>query len=245
LLYGRAPNAEEIALGLEYLRGGSPAVREGAHPAPTPSLTVGLLPRSDAWVYGQGQYDEKAKQVKSFTELKYFIEGHWRVSPMVGDPRFVSAKLTDKGGAPGRSKEAMAIRRWVAPFDGQVSITGLLEHDFENACAACDGVQAWILSSRLSQSGHWTAHLSKAETRIEKIEVKRGDTIDFIVDSRKNRDGDDFTWAVKIRRLDGGPDKLDEWNSGSDFRKPGNQPLNAWERYAQVLLSAVEFALVD
>ncbi len=233
LIYGRAPNADEIALGLAYLRGGSPTVREGARP------------RNDEWLYGQGEYDEKAKQVKSFTELNHFIEGHWRISPMAGDPRFVSAKLTDKGGAPGRSREAMAIRRWIAPFDGQVSITGRLEHDFENACAACDGAQAWIVSNRGGQLGHWTAHLSKAETKIEKLDVKRGDTIDFIVDGRKNHDGDDFNWAVKIRRIDGAPNKSDEWDSFADFRRPGDRRLGAWERYAQVLLSAVEFSLVD
>ncbi len=237
LVYGRAPKAEEIALGLEYLRNNDFNSSR--------STAVDLDRRRSAWVYGQGEYDEKAKQLKNFTELKYFIEGHWRVSPMVGDPRFVSAKLTGQGGAPGRSKETMAIRRWVAPFDGQIAITGLLEHDFENACAACDGVQAWIVSSRRGQSGQWAAHLTRAETTIEKVEVKSGDTIDFIVDSRKNRDGDDFTWAVKIRRIDAGPDERDEWNSIVDFRKPGDQPLNAWERYAQVLLSAVEFVLLD
>ncbi len=242
LVYGRAASAEEISLGLAYLRGGSPTVREGAHQATMPSLTVGLPPRSDAWNYGQGEYDEKEKRVKSFTEHKYFVEGNWRVSPMVGDPRVVTARLTDQGGSPGRSKEAAAIRRWVSPIDGRVSIAGMLEHNFENACAGCDGVQAWIASSSRGQLGHWTAHLNKSETKLESIEVKQGDKIDFIVDSRKNRDGDEFKWVLTIRRIDGA---AGEWNSIADFRRPANQPLNAWERYAQVLLSAVEFVLID
>jgi hypothetical protein len=35
------------------------------------------------------------------------------------------------------------------------------------------------------------------------------------------------------------------WDSIADFRKPGGQSLGIWEQYAQVLLSAVEFVLID
>src|SRR4029453_12267185 len=104
-----------------------------------------------------------------------------------------------------------------------------------------DGVQAWIVSSRHGEQGHWAVQLNRAETRIENLEVRTGDTIDFITDGRKNQNGDEYQWKVTIRRV--GSDE--SWDSGRDFRRPATQPLNEWEKYVQVLLSAVEFSLID
>jgi mono/diheme cytochrome c family protein len=239
-IYGRPASVEEIALGLQFIK------QNAAAPAENSKLKLqdSKLP----WLYGQGEYDEAARKVKSFTPHQYFVQGHWRISPIPGDPRYHSARLTEQGGAPGKEKQNAAIRRWVAPFDGKISISGALEHFYENACFDCDGVQAWAVSSRHGQLGHWTASISKAETKVESVEVKRGDTIDFVVDSRKNANGDEFKWPVTIRRLDAstaGGQMADSWDSVADFRRPGDKPLGAWERYAQVLLSAVEFMLID
>src|SRR5262249_23718119 len=51
LIYGRAPKREEIALGLEYLRG------SGAGDSHSEREAVGA--KNGPWVYGQGEYDEK------------------------------------------------------------------------------------------------------------------------------------------------------------------------------------------
>lgn len=240
VIYGRTPNADEIRLGLQFIN-----QQQSTSPVPISPLASPIS--NSAWRYGQGEYDEAAKRVKSFTPHEYFVEGHWRISPIPGDPRFISARLTEKGGLPGRGKENMAMRRWTVPFDGQVAISGLLEHAYENACFDCDGVQAWIVSSRAGELGRWTAMLSKAETNVAAVEVKRGDTIDFVVGAGKNANGDEFKWAVKIRRVDAPATAgaNHEWDSVKDFCRPGTQPLDAWERYAQVLLSAVEFLLID
>ncbi|MDX2030466.1 MAG: DUF1549 and DUF1553 domain-containing protein [Blastocatellia bacterium] len=229
-LYGRAPSEEELALGLRFVAG---AASEPEAAAPDD--------KSGDWQYGQGEFDEAAKKTKDFLRHEYFLGGHWRATPLISDPRLVSVRLTEQGGRPeGRSKAV--IRRWIAPFDGEVSISGVLENEYELPCGGCDGVQGTLVSSRAGVLGTWTANLSKAETRVPTLAVKKDDAIDFIVDGRKNGGSDDFKWNVTIKRTDG---SAEEWNSVRDFRRPARRPLNVWERYAQALLAAVEFVLLD
>ncbi|HMY76711.1 MAG TPA: hypothetical protein PLQ88_33135, partial [Blastocatellia bacterium] len=124
-------------------------------------------------------------------------------------------------------------------------ITGKLIHEFEQACVTCDGVEGIIVSSRQGALGNWTANLSQADTAVASLEVKRGDTIEFIAHGKKNSSGDDFKWQVTVRRLEPVANEKNEWDSVRDFYSPLAQPMNAWEKYAQALLAAVEFLLID
>jgi mono/diheme cytochrome c family protein len=233
LLYGRAPSAEELALGLQYT----------SDPANSRNETTATDEvKRGAWLYGQGEYDEKAARVKSFTPLEHFINGQWRNSPMPGDPREATASLTSKGGGLGENKTQSAIRRWVAPSDGKITINGLLEHSFDNACRKCKGAYARVVASRTGSVGHWEALFGKTPTNVATLEVQRGDTIDFVVEAGKGTAGGEFKWAVTIQRLDS---TADEWDSVRDFRQPSAGALTAWERYAQVLLAAAEFVMID
>ena len=47
---------------------------------------------------------------------------------------------------------------------------------------------------------------------------------------------------VTIKRLDGA---AEDWDSMRDFRNQTVSALGAWERYAQALLAAVEFLVID
>ncbi|MFN0085614.1 MAG: DUF1549 and DUF1553 domain-containing protein [Blastocatellia bacterium] len=230
VLYGRAPGEEEIALGLKFV---SSAVPQPAAGAPAD--------KSDDWQYGQGEFDEAAKKTKGFLRHEYFLGGHWRATPLISDPRIVSVRVTEQGGRPEGGSRAV-IRRWIAPFDGEVSISGILENEYELPCGGCDGVQGTLVSSRAGVLGSWTANLSKSETRVPSLSVKKGDALDFITDGRKNGGSDEFKWNATIKRSDAGDE---EWNSARDFRRPARQPLTIWERYAQALLAAVEFVLID
>ena len=60
-------------------------------------------------------------------------------------------------------------------------------------------MQAWIVSSRSGELGHWTTEYEKVKTRIDSVVLERGDTIDFIVDPRGNVDCDTFNWAPVLR----------------------------------------------
>jgi len=200
---------------------------------------------TNVWHFGQGEYDDATKKLKTFTELKHFAAGSWRLNANELDPRKQTAFLNREGGIPAGGKTNAAIRRWVAPFDGKVEITGKLIHDFEQACVTCDGVEAILVSSRQGALGNWTAYLSQADTAVASVEVKRGDTIDFVIHGKKNSSGDDFKWQVAIRRLEPVANEKSEWDSARDFYSPLNQPMNAWEKYVQALMAAVEFMLID
>ena len=82
-------------------------------------------------------------------------------------------------GIPGDQQHA-AIRRWVAPMDGAVRIAGTPDHPSSSG----DGVRGRIVSSRSGELATWNVHHTQAETVIENVEVKKGDTIDFVVDCR-------------------------------------------------------------
>ncbi len=229
-IYGRAANEEEISLGLKFVNN-----------SPSQTNNSSSASKSNDWQYGQGEFDETTKKTKDFLKHEYFLGGHWRATPLISDPRLVSVRVTEKGGKP-EGKSKAVIRRWTASSDGEISINGNLENEYEMPCSGCDGVQGTIVSSRAGMLGTWTANLSKSETRVPSLAVKKDETIDFITDGRKNTSSDEFKWNVTIKRIDSG---ADEWNSSRDFRQPAITPLDAWERYAQVLLAAVEFILVD
>ena len=110
-----------------------------------------------------------------------------------------------------------------------------------------------IISSRAGQLGSWTLHNDKAETKIEALEVKAGETIDFVVDFNGNLNSDDFKWPPVVRTKDQGAgapsgEYAVEWSAKKDFSgppEPPPKPLSAWEKYAQVLLLSNEFMFVD
>ena len=77
-----------------------------------------------------------------------------------------------------------------------------------------------------------------------RAELKKGDTVDFVVDCRTNPTHDSFLWAPFIKAQAGGG----EWNAQTQFGGPGAtiaKGLSAWEKYAQVLLLSNEFSFVD
>ena len=228
LLYGREASVEELKLGIAFIGKTSEPAQSAIH-----------NPQSAIWQYGQGEYDEKEKKLKSFTEHKFFAAGSWRLNANELDPRRSTAFINREGGSP-TGKTNSAVRRWTASFDGKVTISGKLVHDLEQACVSCDGVEAVIVSSRSGAVGNWSAYLSQADTAAV-IEVKTGDTVDFVVLNKKNTSGDDFKWQVVIRR----EDSTETWDSVRDFYSPLAQPMNVWERYVQALIAAVEFSIID
>ena len=88
---------------------------------------------------------------------------------------------------------------------------------------------------------------------MESAGVKKGDTIDFVVDFRANLNSDDFKWAPVVQwispPIDGAAnDYATEWNAKKDFSGPPPEPpkpLDAWSALAQVLLLSNEFIYVD
>ncbi|HTG45882.1 MAG TPA: hypothetical protein VK633_15285, partial [Verrucomicrobiae bacterium] len=151
--------------------------------------------------------------------------------------------LTATGGHPGENSKRAVVRRWIAPQDCTVTISGALEHTSESG----DGVRGYIISTQ-GALGFWPVHHGKREMSIPKLEVKQGEAIDFVVDCNATVENDSFTWTPSIKALSptGSASTL-AWNAKEDFSGPKEivQPLGPWEKYAQVLLMSNELAFID
>ena len=175
-----------------------------------------------------------------FTPFAAFKDGTYRPGGEFPHPTLGYVQLTAGGGHTGRDGAHAAIRRWTAPQDAVVSIKGQASHPSPSG----DGIEARIVSSRAGSLGSWTVHNSKAETNVDKVEVKRGDTIDFVASCRESDNTDSFGWTFAIV-AEGGQKS---WDSSAGFKSPPPPPpapLGALERYAQVLLMTNEFFFVD
>ncbi len=225
-LFQRKPSQSEIASGLRFVSSAEALPPPSPPPAPAP-----------AWRYGTGEYDETAKQLKSFTPLPHFTGMSWQGAESWPGGETGWAQLTADGGHPGNTRASACVRRWIAPRDMTVKIAGRITHEPE----AGDGIRAFIISSRDGELKSVKVHKSKADMAVEKVTLKAGDTLDFIVDIGDNLNSDQFLWAPKITS------ESENWNAASDFSGPVTQPpyLSPWEQYAQVLLLSNEFAFVD
>ena len=226
-LYQRPATDQEVASALRFI---AAAEAEAAIPATPPAKT--------AWSYGWGEYDEAAKHVKSFTPLPHFTGQAWQGGENWPDATLGWAQLTADGGHPGNDRQHACIRRWTAPQDAVISISGDLVHE----PAAGDGIRAFVVSSRQGELKTVTAHHSREPMSAAGIEVKQGDTLDFIVDIRDGLNSDQFLWSPTIASPGA------TWDAKKEFSGPppvSVQPLKPWEQYAQVLLLANEFSFVD
>jgi hypothetical protein len=168
----------------------------------------------------------------------------WQGSCQLPDPKIGWCILNGSGGHPGESPKFMIVRRWIAPQDGWISISGTLQHPNKEG----DGVRGRIVSSRTGEIGVWKVLNKSQETKASRIEVKKDDTIDFVVDCLANVNSDSFLWSPVIRLTNGSSETI--FDANADFRGPNSSSakkveLTNWDRLAQVLLLSNEFAFVD
>ena len=145
----------------------------------------------DVWQYGYGQFDAAGKPTLEFSPLRVWSGAAWQMTPDRPDGEHGFLRIDQTGGHPAHNRAC--IRRWTAPADGLLAVSGTLLHPAELG----DGVRARIISSRSGVCGEWTAQNGSAETVAEGIEVTTGETIDFVVDKLRNISHDSFLWAVQ------------------------------------------------
>jgi hypothetical protein len=190
------------------------------------------------WQYGWGAYDPAAKRV-DFHPLPTFSKGNWQGSDKMPDKTLAFVSVNSEGGHPGRDAAHAAIRRWTADADGFINVSGLIERPAKEG----DGVVAQVVSSRtgpLFKAAVGPA--GQADAKLDHLEVKKGDTLDFIVDCGAADTSDGFKWHPIIHAEHG------EWDAKAQFAGPapkGPAQLKPWEQYAQVLLETNEFIFVD
>ncbi|HXG48554.1 MAG TPA: PSD1 and planctomycete cytochrome C domain-containing protein [Methylomirabilota bacterium] len=234
LVFQRPPEPDEVQAALRFVE--SQAQAAGEDPA---------APR---WEYGYGAVDDAGQRVARFTPLPHFNNYAWQGGPKLPDPKLDWVLLNAEGGHPGNRPDLAAIRRWRAPRDGVVRIAAELEHPSKEG----NGVRARVVSSRHGLLGTWTAHHGKTPTRLDRVEVRRGDVLDFVTDDRGDIGFDSFLWAPVIRYVSEAGRAKDEapaeWNARADFAGPQKEKprrLSPWEKYAQVLLLANEVVFID
>jgi hypothetical protein len=163
------------------------------------------------------------------------------------DDKLGWAMLNANGGHAGDG--FVVVRRWTAPSDGTVAITGKLEHNAPGG----DGVRGRVVVKGEGELASYTVSKKQADTNLSGISVKKGDTIDFVIDRRATIDHDAFGWPVAVKLTGvqtaaGGEAPVTSFDAVTQFAAPPGKPpegLNAWEKYAQALLETNEFAFVD
>jgi hypothetical protein len=91
-------------------------------------------------------------------------------------------------------------------------------------------VRGWIVSSGTGLLGSYSAQQSQMPTKLPRVLVKRGDTIDFVVAGKGP-----FIWGPVVRFLEatkaGEPN---EWSAEKDFQRHGGskhlEPWKSWRR---------------
>jgi hypothetical protein len=231
-IYQRPPSAREIEWGQQFILD-----EESSH--------VDELPKYEPvlWSYGYGEVDEGSGMLKNFNPLPYFTGDAWQGGTVWPDEKLGWARLTAEGGHTGNDHAHSVIRRWTVPVDGTYRIDGQIKHAHTEGI----GIRARIIAKELTLLGTWNVHNSAAETRIDSVELKKGDTLDFVAELPGKLEHNDFIWVPTMTRQAEGS-KMQSWNSKKDFAGPPEPPiapLNTWERYAQTLLLANEFVFID
>ena len=109
-----------------------------------------------------------------------------------------------------------------------------------------DGVRARVISNIGKTIATWDAKGADVSTEIQRVEVREGDILDFVVDGRENGKNDGFEWTLTVREEGPGSssDKIEArtWDSHVDFRGP---QVDANVQYVQALLMLNEFIFID
>ena len=192
---------------------------------------VAVPPAADpAWICGWGAYDAEKNRTGSFTKFGHWTGDTWQVGGKIPDPNLGHVFLNATGGHPDIPGRA-TIRRWTAPRDGVVSIAGNLSHPSPDG----NGVEGLVVSSRTGKFGCWVAEHNGVETKTDGLEVKAGDTLDFVTNSRGNHTSDSYAWTVMITLKSEGQADL-VTSSKDDFQGPigssktvPGQIVRAWE----------------
>lgn len=228
VLLQRAPTEEEYNDSLRILASAKETNKTAARPT------------QQNWSYGYGAYDETKKAVIQFTPLPHFSGNAWQGGPNFPDAALGWVQLTSTGGHPGNDHQHAAVRRWTADRDMRIRIQSNLKHEPELG----DGIRAFVVSTGGRLHHSVSLHHSTRQLDVETLDVKRGDTVDFIVNIGGGLNNDQYLWTTVIQKIDS-IEKATTWNSELDFPAPTINQLDGWEQLAQVLLCSNEFIFID
>ena len=229
---GRQATADEVALFTSF----------------QPAEGVSADSRLWQWGYGHSPLadDVATGQPLGFTALPHFTGQSYQVGAEFPDKQFGYVRLTATGGHPGNSLEHSPIVRWTSPLDAELRIQGVLKHPGKVG----DGVRASTFLNGKSL-GVWSAKQNSTPTPVKRFSVKKGDVIDFVVDSNVGGSNtDSYLWNQIISVIQPKTEKQSypkghTWNAREMFGAPPLPPLDRWQMAAQSLLICNEFFYVD
>ena len=193
-------------------------------------------PAAPLWRYGYGRYDG-ATQRMSFTALPHWSGSAWQSGAKFPDAKLGWAFLAADSGHPDGAQAV--IRRFTAPRDLVLSLAGRVHRKSEVG----NGVLARIVSNRQGQLAEWIVEPKGAvASPVNTIQVKAGETLDFVVESRGDENSDTFEWRTVLTAQDG-----TVFSAKDQFHGPEKEPvaMSRWAKLAHVLLQSNEFAFVD
>ncbi len=231
LLYQRTPTEHEMESALNFVQLDSAPLAQTKQP--------------NAWQYGYGEWDEATGRIKSFTSLPHFNGSAWQGGDNWPDEKLGWVQITATGGHPGNDRQHAVVRRWIAPQDGNYTLTSSLIHEPEPG----DGIRAFVSHNKRGLLRSTSLHQSTEQINLETIAMNKSDTLDFIVDIRDGLNSDQFLWSPMIKLSGGagsGGDIADQaWFANKDFDADTITLLPPWEQLAQVLMLSNEFMFVD
>lgn len=227
-----------------FARTPSPAEHEVASEFLDQSASDDSISSTAIWSYGFGPAKlapgQSSLSPEAFEPLSHWTGKAYQFSNEYPHPTMKHAKLFAAGGDVGSDEDHSVIRRWTAPNDGAIRVAGTLRHSREGG----DGVQGIIRAGDIRE----VFHVARSETKPKspRIDVKRGEVVDFIVSPgpKSNTNSDSFTWQIAVIGVDG--DLAGTiWRSQPEFASPPPPPLSPLAQLAQALLLSNEFLYVD
>jgi hypothetical protein len=201
-----------------------------------------------AWLYGFGSADPEVPRAEAFKRLPHFDPQvrRYQGGRTFPHPQRGFVYLSATGGHPGADLGTAAIRRWIAPYDGEFSIAGEVSVGRQGKG---DGVRARVISSKSGLIAEWIAERAPVKTEVQKLRLARGEVLDFAVDCRESGTSDGFRWApilqLLVRAEEAPTDTQTVWEAQADFKAPPPPKLQPLEQMAHALLMTNEFLFID
>lgn len=229
-VWSRAPSNVELEAATEFLRQPVEAFE--------PTLDARAL-----FSYGTARIDTQ-QAVTQFTPFAVYTDNRWQAAKAFPtDAPYGHAFLSRENGHTPADTSMAVVRRFTAPFAGQIRVRGQMGHQSDKG----DGVRTsiWIGPKR-----HWDQTQKKNNRPYGPIngKVEAGQTIDLVASAGQSDSFDSFYWRVSIR-LTATDGRVLEADSQKHFSGPtdegSDEPLDRLAQLAQTLLMSNEFAFVD
>lgn len=198
--------------------------------AATPTVANIQFPSAaiSSWQYGTGLINAETQLVDQFKPLAHYTGSSWQGGETLPAAETGWVFLSAQGGHPGNPSYP-AIRRWIAPAAGILSVKGMLGHGSEHG----DGVRGRVVHG-ISSLGNWSVKQGAIATELSIPRVEAGSSVDFVIECLANETSDSFTWPVvlTLQMEDGTQQVFDSANGfqgpQDDYRLLPAQIAHAW-----------------